>query len=123
MRALAPRTGDHEGAGGFAVWRHVALPLRWPGVAAGAGIALALAAGELSATLLVAPPGVTTVPMRVFQLLHYGVDDRVAALALSVFGLLGLVLLATATLRAAWRRRPVRAPLPVGPLESRESER
>jgi iron(III) transport system permease protein len=79
-----------EGAGRLAqLWR-IALPLRWPGVLAAAGIALVLALSELSATLLVVPPGVTTISVRIFQLLHYGVDDRVAALALSVFVLLGI---------------------------------
>jgi hypothetical protein len=29
--------------------------------------------------------------VRIFQLLHYGVDDRVAALTLSIFALWGIV--------------------------------
>ncbi|MBA4105393.1 MAG: hypothetical protein C0485_06510 [Pirellula sp.] len=88
-----------EGAGPLTqLWR-VALPLRWTGVAAAAGVALVLAMGELSASLLVLPPGVTTISVRIFQLLHYGVDDRVAALALSVFAALALsVFAAMATL-------------------------
>jgi iron(III) transport system permease protein len=98
-----------EGAGSLTrLWR-VALPLRWPGVAAAAGMALVLAVGELSASLLVLPPGVTTISVRIFQLLHYGVDDRVAALALSVFVAMAAIalLIAVAT---TMRRRAFPAP-------------
>ena len=49
-----------EGASSWTqLWR-VALPLRWTAVAAAFVGALAIAVGELSATLLVLPPGVTT---------------------------------------------------------------
>ncbi len=83
-----------EGAGPFTqLWR-VALPLRKAGVAAAFGIALVLAITELSATLLVAPPGVSPISVRIFQLLHYGVDDRVAALALSILSAAGAAMLA-----------------------------
>jgi iron(III) transport system permease protein len=89
-----------EGAGPLAQWLRIALPLRLPGLAAAAGIALVLAISELSATLLVLPPGVTTISVRIFQLLHYGVDDRVAALALSVFAVMGITLVAIRAIRA-----------------------
>jgi iron(III) transport system permease protein len=89
-----------EGAPWYTQLFRVALPLRLPGLTAAAGIALVLAVSELSATLLVVPPGVTTVSVRIFQLLHYGVDDRVAALALSVFAVTALAMLAAAVGRA-----------------------
>jgi iron(III) transport system permease protein len=38
--------------------------------------------GDVAASILVTPPGVTTVAIRVFGLIHYGVDDQVAALSL-----------------------------------------
>jgi iron(III) transport system permease protein len=80
---------ESEGAGRPAQLGRIALPLRRVGVAAGAAAALVVALAEVSATLLVLPPGVTTVPVLVFQLLHYGIDDRLAALCLSIFALLG----------------------------------
>ena len=43
-------------------------------------LALAVAAGELTASILVVPPGVTTLAIRIFGLVHYGVEDRLAAL-------------------------------------------
>jgi iron(III) transport system permease protein len=85
-----------EGAGPMTQLFRIGLPLRWAAVATTAGLAFVLSLGELSATLLVLPPGVTTISVRIFQLLHYGVDDRVAALALSVFALAGGAV-------AAWR--------------------
>jgi ABC-type spermidine/putrescine transport system permease subunit II len=46
----------------------------------------------------VVPPGVTTISVRVFQLIHYGIDDRVAAVCLSIFGVLALLIAAAAWL-------------------------
>ena len=45
--------------------------------------AFAVAAGDLAVMLLVAPPGMSTLSMRVFGLLHAGVDDQVAGLCLA----------------------------------------
>jgi ABC-type spermidine/putrescine transport system permease subunit II len=39
----------------------------------------------LACSILVVPPGVTTVPIRVFGLIHAGVDDQVAGLCLLLF--------------------------------------
>lgn len=80
-----------EGAGPIMQLFRIALPLRLTGVLAALLASFVLSVGELSATLLVVPPGVTTISVRVFQLLHYGVDDRVAALSLSIFAGLGAV--------------------------------
>jgi iron(III) transport system permease protein len=93
----------------------IALPMRLPGVLMAAALSLVIAVGELSATILVLPPGVTTVSVRVFQLIHYGVDDRVAALCLSCFALLGAgAALAAAGRRWAVRRQPHVAGRPIG---------
>lgn len=94
-----------EGAGPWSRWLWIAIPLRAPGLAAAAACALVLAIGEVSATLLVYPPGVTPLSVRISQLLHYGVDDRVAALSLAM--LLATVTLGTAIAAAlaAWQRR------------------
>jgi iron(III) transport system permease protein len=73
-----------EGAGPATRLLRIALPQRWPAVAAAWLVALAIAWGELSASILVVPPGVTTLPIQIFGLIHYGVDDRVAGIALVV---------------------------------------
>ena len=41
-----------------------------------------IAFGDLASYLLIQPPGVTTVAMRMFELLHYGIRNREASLAL-----------------------------------------
>ena len=49
-------------------------------------VGLAVACGELAATVLVMPPGRSGIGVHVFQLLHYGMDDRVAAISLWLAG-------------------------------------
>ena len=59
-----------------------------PPAAAGAGGSgervFILAAGELGATLIVAPPGRATLTMKIYTYLHYGASEAVAGLCLSV---------------------------------------
>jgi iron(III) transport system permease protein len=72
-----------DGAGWWRRLLRIALPQRWPAVAAAWLVGMAIAIGELAATVLVVPPGRSTaITVRIFQLLHYGVDDRVAAISL-----------------------------------------
>jgi len=51
-------------------------------------VCVAIASGDLATSILVVPPGVTTLPIRVFNLLHAGVDDQVAALCLLNIGVI-----------------------------------
>jgi iron(III) transport system permease protein len=76
-------TAAIEGSGSLGrLWR-IALPQRCPALAAAWLVGLAIAIGELAATVLVIPPQPSTaISVRIFQLLHYGVDDRVAAVSL-----------------------------------------
>jgi iron(III) transport system permease protein len=73
-----------DGAGWWRQLALIVLPQRWTAVIAAWLVALAIAVGELAATVLVMPPqsGRTALSIQVFQLLHYGVDDRVAAISL-----------------------------------------
>ncbi len=85
-----------EGAGAWSRFRLVALPQRRAGLAAVWLALFAAAAGDLACSILVIPPGVTTVPIRVFGLIHAGVDDQVAGLCLVVFaGMAAVVAAAT----------------------------
>ena len=63
------------------VW--VVLPQCWRAVLAASGVAFIVSIGELATTILVVPPGVSTLSVRIFGLLHYGAEDRVAALCLA----------------------------------------
>jgi iron(III) transport system permease protein len=81
---------DAAALDGAALWRkvvHVFMPLHWRAVAVAWLVAFVLAAGELSATVLVAPPGVTPLAVRIFNLVHYGVDDQLAGLVLFVWAM------------------------------------
>jgi iron(III) transport system permease protein len=82
------------------LWR-IALPQRWPVVAAAWLVSLAIAVGELAATIIVIPPQTSTMlSIRVFQLLHYGVDDRVAAICLVMaIGIAAMTGIAAALMR------------------------
>jgi iron(III) transport system permease protein len=77
-------TAASEGSGSVGRLMRIALPQRWPAVAAAWLVGLAIAIGELAATVIVLPPqrGATAISIHIFQLLHYGVDDRVAAISL-----------------------------------------
>jgi iron(III) transport system permease protein len=78
-------TAATEGSSWWGQLLRIALPQRWPAVAAAWLISLAVAVGELAATVLVMPPeagGATTISVQIFQMLHYGVDDRAAAISL-----------------------------------------
>lgn len=78
----------------------VELPLCLPWLAGVWGLSFLLAFGEVDATLLVMPPGVTTLPVRIFGLMHYGPSQLVAALSVTIAGVMaaGAVLTAAACL-------------------------
>lgn len=80
-----------DGAGPVARLVLVALPQRWAVVAAGYLVAMALAMGDLAASILVVPPGVTTLSIRIFNLIHTGFEDEVAGLCLSTFALFAVM--------------------------------
>lgn len=91
-----------DGAGWWRRLLLIVLPQRWTAVIAAWLVALAIAVGELAATVLVMPPqsGRTALSIQVFQLLHYGVDDRVAAISLvMVAGIAALAGIAGVLLR------------------------
>jgi iron(III) transport system permease protein len=88
-----------EGAGWWRRLLFIAMPQRWSAVLAAWLVGFAIAVGEVAATVLVIPPQPSTaISVRVFQLLHYGVDDRVAAICLVLVGGIALVTAIAATL-------------------------
>ncbi len=90
-----------DGLSPFQSLLRVALPARLPAVAAAGCLTFAIAAGDLAATILVAPPGVMTLPTQIFNLIHSGVDDLVAGVALTL--ILGYALLAAVVIALAKR--------------------
>lgn len=84
---------------GPARWARIDLPLAAPALLAAFALVFCASMGELEAALMTAAPGAGLLSLRVFNYLHYGVTDTVAALGL-VLGLL-LWLGAAGTLAAA----------------------
>jgi iron(III) transport system permease protein len=83
----------------------VVVPLLWPSILSGFFIVFILSLGELSTTLLVIPPGKETIPIKIYNLMHYGADQSVAALCLIMTAAIllsaGLLLLFLRTTKAA----------------------
>jgi iron(III) transport system permease protein len=80
-----------DGAGPVARLVRVVLPARWPALALAWLVALAVALGELSATILVLPPGVGTIGVEIFRLLHWSAEDLVAGICLFLWAAVAVV--------------------------------
>lgn len=72
---------------GLAVTRKILLPLLSKGLLTAFFIAFILAFGELGVTLLVIPPGTSTIPIKIYNFMHYGAEETVAALCLILVAL------------------------------------
>jgi iron(III) transport system permease protein len=94
FRTISPTRADAaavEGAGPLSRCWHVGIRARRHVLALVWLVSFVLACGDLSASILVLPPGITTLPIRVFGLLHYGVDDQVAAICVTNIGAFALL--------------------------------
>ncbi len=91
-----------DGAGWLRILFSVAIPRQWTTIALAGVVAGLLSLGELSATVLVVPAGIEPISVRTFAMLHYGINGRVAALALF---LSAVAWLCSAVVLALARRR------------------
>jgi iron(III) transport system permease protein len=84
------------GAGWWRSFRHIILPNLKTTLAASWAVVFIFAFGELGATILVAPPGESTLPVRIYTLIANTPASNVAALALAqaMIALLPLALFA-----------------------------
>ena len=57
-------------------------------IIAGFFITFILCMGELGTTLLVIPPGQSTIPITIYNYMHYGVEEMTAALCLILVGIM-----------------------------------
>jgi len=71
-----------DGLGPRGVVGRVALPMARGATVAAWGVAFALALGELPATNLVTPPGLTPISVVIWGMLHSGVESRLAGIVL-----------------------------------------
>ena len=82
----------------------ITVPLVRRGLAAAFLIVFVLAMGELGVSLLVVPPGIETLPVRIYNLMHYGAEASVAALSLVLLAVELVVCLAVLGLMHGNRR-------------------
>jgi iron(III) transport system permease protein len=75
-----------DGAGPAAQLGRIVVPSRLGAFGLAWLLAFAVALADLAASILVVPPGVTTLSIQIFNLLHYGVYDRVAGICLALVG-------------------------------------
>lgn len=92
-----------DGAGAMTRLLRIVLPSRVWALALAWLVALAVALGDLAAAVLVVPPGVTTLSIRIFGLLHYGVEDRVAGICLAQVAMFAAVAVGVIWLAATWQ--------------------
>ncbi len=92
-----------EGCGWLGQLGRIVLPQRLPALAVAWLIGLALALGDLTASILVVPPGVETLSIHIFNLVHYGVEDQVAGICLALTAALGGLAAAVTWLASAER--------------------
>ncbi|NDL67792.1 hypothetical protein [Anaerotalea alkaliphila] len=82
----------------------VLLPLVLPGLALGTAFLLLFGLGELGATVLVLPPGSSTVTVRLYNYLHYGASEEVLGLSFLLLAGMGGILGAAGLLSGLARR-------------------
>ena len=94
MKQINPEifhAGQVFGKNLWIIINRIHLPLLIPGLLAAAGVMLVFSVGELGATLLVLPPGSSTITIRVYNYLHYGGSASVAALCLVTISIIMMV--------------------------------
>jgi spermidine/putrescine transport system permease protein len=73
------------GANAWQSFRRITLPLLMPGVISGALLAFTLSLDDFVITFFVAGPGSTTLPVRVYSMIRFGVSPEVNAISTLMF--------------------------------------
>lgn len=98
-----------DGAGGWVLFRHISLPLAWPGIWTGVLLAWARSLGEFGATLMVAGnlPGRTqTMALAIYSAVQAGQEPTAHLLASLLTAVAGISLWLGLRLRRWEKRRP-----------------
>jgi iron(III) transport system permease protein len=80
-----------QGAGPLRRILAIGLPQRWAALPVAWLVALAVAWGDLGASVLIVPPGTNTLAIRIAGLAHFGVDDQLAGISLWVMALFAIL--------------------------------
>ena len=81
------------GAGHLTLLRRITLPLLLPGIAGGWVLAFITSFDDLTVTIFVAPPSLTTLPVRIFNYIDQMTDPLVAAVSTALIALTGGLML------------------------------
>ena len=76
-----------DGTSRIGLLSKVVIPMRGQHFLCAWLVGLTVSIGDLATSILVLPPGVSTLATRIFGLVHYGVEDQLASLALCSIGL------------------------------------
>ncbi|MBI4243527.1 MAG: iron ABC transporter permease [Planctomycetes bacterium] len=88
LRSGIFRSAEISGASRIQIFWKITLPLVAPSIIIAGGLAFMLSMGELSASVLINPPGYMTIPVRIASLLHFGEDSIVASLCIILCALI-----------------------------------
>ncbi len=77
-----------SGAGFGSVLLNIVAKLTRRHLVVAAFFVFILAFGELGTTLLISPPGVETVPIKIYNMMHYGAEQMVAALSIILMSII-----------------------------------
>ena len=113
LRRIPPELNDLmllSGAGWFRRLVSVTVPLCWRDAVAAWVITFVLSVSELGASFIVSPPGHSTLTLRFFTLIHYGVYPDAAGICLTLLGIVcaAAVLLAVVLWPSAGKLLPGR---------------
>jgi iron(III) transport system permease protein len=65
----------------------IVVPLTRTGLLTAFFIGFILSLSDLGITLLIIPPGMSTIPIKIYNFMHYGAEAKVAALSLTLLGI------------------------------------
>ncbi len=108
-RQVSPAQEEAAFASSGSWWRsmyRVLLPQMRPGLVGAFLLGFIFCFNELNLAVLLAPPGVSTLPLRIFSTVHYGPDSLLAAMCLLQVAFLFLPTVAALWfLRTMWKRK------------------
>jgi len=81
MDASLEEAAADLGANAWTTFRRITLPILMPGVVSGALLAFTLSLDDFVITFFVAGPGSTTLPVRVYSMIKFGVTPEVNAIS------------------------------------------
>ncbi|MDF2502719.1 MULTISPECIES: ABC transporter permease subunit [Clostridium] len=87
------------GASDFTVFRTVTLPIIFPAVISGAMLAFALSLDDVIINFFVGGPESTTLPIKIFSMLRFGLSGEINAICTVMLGITFLVLIVSQTVK------------------------